>query len=446
MNINTLLKKYNVAAPRYTSYPTVPYWENENFTTQKWTAALVNTYQKHKQEGISVYIHLPFCESLCAYCGCNTRITKNHGVETPYINAVIKEWEMYCAVLGEKPKIKELHLGGGTPTFFSPENLKTLILTITQHEPGEIACSFEGHPDNTTLLHLQTLYELGFKRLSLGIQDFDPKVQLMINRFQTPQQVAQITHNARTIGYESINFDLIYGLPSQTLAGLSETISEVIQMRPERIAFYSYAHVPWLKPGQRHYSEKDIPQGDEKFALYQMGRDRLLQAGYQEIGMDHFALKQDSLYYASQNATLHRNFMGYTDRATKILIGLGVSSISDCNTAFAQNSKTVERYLENIENKSLAVEKGHLLNDKDLYLKQHILNLMCKGATHFNDEIPLAIMNRLTPLVDDNLVEIEMHSVRIADLGKSFLRNVCMAFDERLWNSKPNTSLFSKAV
>ncbi len=300
MNINTLLKKYNIAAPRYTSYPTVPYWENENFTTQKWTGALCNAYQKHKQEGISLYIHLPFCESLCTYCGCNTRITKNHSVEIPYIKAVIKEWEMYCAILGEKPKIKELHLGGGTPTFFSPENLKTLILTITQQEPGEIACSFEGHPDNTTLLHLQTLYGLGFKRLSLGIQDFDPKVQLMINRFQTPEQVAQITQNARTMGYESINFDLIYGLPSQTMAGLSETLTEVIQMRPERIAFYSYAHVPWLKPSQRHYSEKDIPQGDEKFVLYQMGRDRLLQAGYQEIGMDHFALKQDSLYHASK--------------------------------------------------------------------------------------------------------------------------------------------------
>lgn len=446
MNTNTLLKKYNVAAPRYTSYPTVPYWENNKFTTQKWASALVNTYQNQKQEGISVYIHLPFCESLCTYCGCNTRITKNHGVELPYISAVIKEWQMYCAILGEKPKIKELHLGGGTPTFFSPENLKKLILGITGPDQGEIACSFEGHPDNTTLLHLQTLYALGFKRLSLGIQDFDPRVQLMINRYQTPQQVAQITNDARAIGYDSINFDLIYGLPSQTLAGLAETITEVIKMKPERIAFYSYAHVPWLKPGQRHYSEKDIPQGDEKFALYQMGRDRLLEAGYQEIGMDHFALKKDSLFTASQNEQLHRNFMGYTDRYTKILIGLGVSSISDCHTAFAQNSKTVEDYLKNINNSCLSVEKGHLLNDSDLYVKQHILNLMCKGTTYFNEEIPLPIKSRLNPLVKDHLVEVGTNEVKIAPLGKSFLRNVCMAFDERLWNSKPETSLFSKAV
>lgn len=446
MNSTALLKKYNVAAPRYTSYPTVPYWESEHFTTQKWLSALQNSYQKHADDGISLYIHLPFCENLCTYCGCNTRITKNHGVELPYIEAVLKEWKMYCSVLGQKPKIKELHLGGGTPTFFSPANLKTLILGIIGDNTNEIACSFEGHPDNTTIHHLQTLYDLGFKRLSLGIQDFDPKVQFMINRFQTPEQVFRITNEARTIGYESINFDLIYGLPGQTLQGLTQTINEVIEMLPDRIAFYSYAHVPWLKPGQRHYNEKDIPQGDEKFALYQAGRDKLIDAGYQEIGMDHFALKKDSLYVASQNAALHRNFMGYTDRYTKILIGLGVSSISDCHTAFAQNSKTVESYINNIENDLLSIEKGHLLNDRDLYIKQRILNLMCKGTTHFGSQIPLPIKNRLAPLLEDHLIEIEAQEVRITPLGKSFLRNICMALDERLWEVKSETSLFSKAV
>ncbi|MBC7617114.1 MAG: oxygen-independent coproporphyrinogen III oxidase [Pedobacter sp.] len=446
MSTNKLLKKYNVAAPRYTSYPTVPYWESESFSEQKWLTALKNSYNIYKQEGISLYIHLPFCESLCTYCGCNTRITKNHGVELPYLKAVIKEWEIYCSFLGERPKIKELHLGGGTPTFFNAENLKTLILGITHQEKSEIACSFEGHPDNTNIQHLQTLYALGFKRLSLGIQDFDPKVQLMINRFQTPEQVAKITSEARAIGYESINFDLIYGLPSQNLLGLSETITEVIHMKPERIAFYSYAHVPWIKSGQRHFDENDIPQGDEKFALYQMGREMLMRAGYQEIGMDHFALKKDSLYEASLNASLHRNFMGYTDQHTKILIGLGVSSISDCHTAFAQNSKTVESYLNHVENGTLSIEKGHLLNDMDLSIRQHILNLMCKGATHFDDPIPPTIKNRLVPLLADRLIEIENHEVRVATLGKSFLRNICMAFDERLWKFKPNTTLFSKAL
>jgi oxygen-independent coproporphyrinogen-3 oxidase len=443
---NALLKKYNVAAPRYTSYPTVPYWETRDFTTKKWLDALKSTYQNHSEEGISLYIHLPFCESLCTYCGCHTRITKNHEVELPYLNAVIKEWEMYCEVLGEKPKIKELHLGGGTPTFFSPANLKVLISGIIGETANEIACSFEGHPDNTTIDHLQTLYDLGFKRLSLGIQDFDPKVQFMINRFQTPEQVNHITKKAREIGYESINFDLIYGLPFQTLVGLDETLTEVITMLPDRIAFYSYAHVPWIKPGQRHYNEKDIPQGDEKFALYQMGRDRLINAGYHEIGMDHFALEKDSLYKASQRSQLHRNFMGYTDRYTKILIGLGISSISDCATAFAQNNKRLEDYMNTIGNDMLPAEKGHALNESDLYIRQHILNLMCKGTTYFNHQIPLWIENRLMPLLEDGLIEIHAHVVVVTPLGKSFLRNICMAFDERLWKLKPETCLFSNAV
>jgi oxygen-independent coproporphyrinogen-3 oxidase len=445
METSALLKKYNIAAPRYTSYPTVPYWENEAFNQEKWKEALVKSYANHKADGISIYIHLPFCESLCTYCGCNTRITKNHGVEMPYIKALIKEWEMYCNLLGEKPKIKEIHLGGGTPTFFSPAHLQLLITAIKGEHNKETACSFEGHPDNTTTAHLHMLNELGFRRLSLGIQDFDPKVQMMINRFQTPAQVLKIVEAAKSIGYDSINFDLIYGLPGQTLEGLAETIAEVIDMLPERIAFYGYAHVPWIKPGQRHYSEKDIPQGDEKFALYQMGRNMLVDAGYHEIGMDHFALKKDSLYQASESNQLHRNFMGYTDRQTEVLLGLGVSAISDCRTAFAQNNKTVEEYLSKVNNDEFPVNKGHLLNEIDLYIRQHILNLMCKGTTSFMTEIPLRIKQRLEPLVADHLVEIEAQEVRIPIAGKAYLRNICMAFDERLWQRQPQTSLFSQA-
>lgn len=446
MDMSALLKKYNIAAPRYTSYPTVPYWEPESFTAEKWHTSLIKAYNVHKHQGISLYIHLPFCESLCTYCGCNTRITKNHGVESPYIEAVIKEWRMYCKLLGEVPKIKELHLGGGTPTFFSPENLHLLITSFTESFDDNTTCSFEGHPDSTTFNHLNTLAQQGFKRMSLGIQDFDPRVQLMINRFQTPEQVYRIMIEARELGYDSINFDLIYGLPGQTLGGLGQTMAEVLAMRPERIAFYSYAHVPWMKPGQRHYSEKDIPQGDQKFALYQMGRNMLLNAGYQEIGMDHFALKNDSLYKASENYQLHRNFMGYTDRRTDVLIGLGVSAISDCQTAFSQNSKTVEEYLEKVNKGDLPVYRGHVSNDRDLYIRQHILNLMCKGVTDFTTQIPNLIMERLTPLLKDHLVEIDGQQVKIATNGRAFLRNVCMAFDERLWQREPSTSLFSQSV
>lgn len=448
MDTDSLLKKYNTAAPRYTSYPTVPYWDMEGFHVNTWQQAVIKTYTTHIEEGISLYIHLPFCESLCTYCGCNTRITKNHKVEVPYIEAVIKEWKMYVALFGQKPKIKELHLGGGTPTFFSPENLNTLLSTILADAEWSAASelSFEAHPANTTYEHLYTLHQLGFKRLSLGIQDFDPKVQFLINRFQTPAQVAEVTNNARSLGYSSVNFDLIYGLPGQTLQGLAETINEVILMKPDRIAFYSYAHVPWLKPGQRHYTEKDLPVGDAKFALYQMGKNVLLEAGYQDVGMDHFSLPNDNLYIASVNKQLHRNFMGYTDQHTALLVGLGVSSISDSWAAFAQNPKTVEAYLAAIDLGVLPVVKGHLLTDEDLRIRKHILNIMCKGETYFEENISEQVLDRLLPLINDGLVQISSNVLRVTEIGNAFLRNICMALDERLWLKQPETNLFSSTI
>jgi len=443
-----LHRKYNVAAPRYTSYPTVPYWDNESFNTQDWLKTVSKTYSDHRDEGISLYIHLPFCESLCTYCGCNTRITRNHKVEQPYIDAVLKEWQMYVSVLGEKPHIKELHLGGGTPTFFSAENLEVLISTIFQKGilSKDAELSFEAHPANTTIKHLAVLHSLGFKRMSLGIQDFDPKVQFLINRCQTPDQVAKVTTKAREIGYTSVNFDLIYGLPGQTLFGLNETIKEAIAMKPDRIAFYSYAHVPWLKPGQRHYTEKEIPVGDEKFALYQLGRHLLTEAGYKDVGMDHFALKSDSLFHAAAEKKLHRNFMGYTNQHTHLLIGLGVSSISDSWTAFAQNPKTVESYLDKIQNGIFALEKGHLLSAEDLEIRKHILNIMCAYHTIYDNGIPGHVQTRLEPLLADQLIAVDEKEIRITAKGKSFLRNVCMAFDEKLWLKQPRTQLFSSSI
>ncbi|UKT64710.1 oxygen-independent coproporphyrinogen III oxidase [Pedobacter mucosus] len=448
METALLLKKYNVAVPRYTSYPTVPYWDNENFNVNEWQKTVAKTYSDYKSEGISLYIHLPFCESLCTYCGCNTRITKNHLVEQPYIDALLKEWEMYVAILGEIPKIKEFHLGGGTPTFFSAENLEVLISVILQN--AELAkdaeFSFEAHPANTTSGHLKILNNLGFTRLSLGIQDFNPKVQSLINRFQTPEQVGHVCAKAREIGYTSINFDIIYGLPGQTLYGLSETIKEAISMKPDRIAFYSYAHVPWLKPGQRNYTEKDIPVGDEKFALYQLGRGLLAEAGYQDVGMDHFALQGDSLFKAMREQKLHRNFMGYTNQHTHLLIGLGVSSISDGWTAFAQNPKTVEGYLEKIQQGILSVEKGHLLSDADLEIRRHILNIMCREYTIYRNGIPESVYGRLLPLLKDKLIWVTEKEIKITSKGRPFLRNICMAFDEKLWLKQPKAQLFSSSI
>ena len=449
-----LAAKYNVAVPRYTSYPTMPYWDTNSFNQEAWKQSVKLSFdESNEKDGISLYIHLPFCESLCTYCGCNTRITKNHTVEEPYIAAVLKEWEMYLAIMETTPLIREIHLGGGTPTFFAAENLHLLIDGLLKkakiHPQAEF--SFEAHPANTTADHLQTLYELGFKRLSLGIQDFDPKVQFIINRHQTFEQVELVTKQARSIGYTSINFDLIYGLPLQTIEGLANTMMLVSGLMPERIAFYSYAHVPWLKHGQRRFTENDLPNAHDKGKLCEIGRALLKSYGYVEVGMDHFALPGDELLIAERSGKLHRNFMGYTNQHTQLMIGLGVSSISDSWFGFAQNVKVLEEYLQLIKQGELPVFKGHILTYNDLIIRKHILNIMCKGNTTWNhyterSDAVFEAIQRLYLLADDGLIELDSIGLQVTPAGKSFLRNICMALDERLWANEPTTQLFSMAI
>lgn len=446
--------KYNVPVPRYTSYPTMPYWDNDSFDKEIYKRSVKASFNEtNEQEGISLYVHLPFCESLCTYCGCNTRITKNHRVEEPYIDAVLKEWKMYRGVIRSAPVIREIHLGGGTPTFFSANNLHKLIGGLLDganiHPQAEF--SFEAHPANTTIDHLQTLYDFGFRRLSLGIQDFDPKVQFIINRHQTFEEVRAVTQQARRIGYNSINYDLLYGLPLQTLAGLTITMMMVAELLPDRIAFYSYAHVPWIKPGQRRFTENDLPDAEAKSKLHEVGRALLKNYGYLEIGMDHFALEGDELLGAERSGKLHRNFMGYTSQHTQLLIGLGVSSISDSLYGFAQNSKVLEEYLQLIKDGELPVVKGHILTYEDLIIRKHILNIMCKSHTTWNHHVEpcdaiFEGLERLQPLAEDGLIELNSWGLQVTPLGKRFLRNICMALDARLWTDKPSTQLFSMAI
>ncbi len=453
-DMKTLIEKYNVAAPRYTSYPTVPYWDEEVQSEETWKKLVKNTFDHtNNSDGISLYIHLPFCESLCTYCGCNTRITVNHQVESPYIVALLKEWNMYLSVFKETPKISEIHLGGGTPTFFNAQNLESLLSKIlsTAELCEDAEMSFEAHPDNTTFAHLETLYKLGFKRISLGIQDFDPKVQHIINRIQTVEAVEKVTQQARDLGYTSINYDLIYGLPLQTTASMHATIEKVIDLKPDRIAFYSYAHVPWLKPGQRKFTEADLPAGNVKRQLYEQGRAALENAGYIEIGMDHFALPNDPLNIAEKNKTLHRNFMGYTTSKSKLLIGLGTSSISDSWTGFAQNEKKVEDYYTALNEDRFPFFKGHVLTAEDLIMRKHILNIMCNQETNWEneedqcDEI-LNAVEKLHDLEADGLVELTAFNLKVTEAGKPFLRNICMAFDVRMARKQAETQIFSKAV
>jgi oxygen-independent coproporphyrinogen-3 oxidase len=453
--MSSLIQKYNVPGPRYTSYPTVPFWEEDAFSEKKWIQNLTETFKiSNQKEGISLYIHLPFCESLCTFCGCNKRITKRHEVELPYIQAVIKEWRLYCNLFSRKPNIKEIHLGGGTPTFFSTENLTLLLEGIfeTANKAENYIFSFEGHPNNTTKEHLQTLYNLGFRRVSFGVQDYSPKVQAAIHRVQSFHNVSKVTLLAKEIGYTSIGHDLIYGLPFQTLQNIEDTILKTKSILPDRISFYSYAHVPWLKGnGQRGFQDEDIPQNDTKRMLYELGKKMLLEMGYIEIGMDHFTLPTDEMYLAFKNKTLHRNFMGYTASKTELMIGLGVSSISDSWNSFAQNEKSLETYYQKINGNNLPVFRGHHLTSEDVVIRQHILNLMCHFETNWEDDSTYFteiydVLDSLYEMQLDGLLYIENKKLIVTDLGKAFVRNICMAFDLRLKRAVPQTELFSMTV
>lgn len=449
-----LQDKYTVPGPRYTSYPTVPYWDEEKPDESSWISRAKQTFNiSNSTEGISLYIHLPFCESLCTYCGCNTRITRNHLVEMPYIMHLIDEWCMYLDLFGESPRIAEIHLGGGTPTFFSAVNLDVLLTSIISSASltADARLSFEGHPGNTSREHLQTLYDLGFRRLSFGIQDFDFKVQDAIHRFQTVEEVKTVTELAREIGYTSVNYDLVYGLPFQTEQGIINTVKEVIGLRPDRIAFYSYAHVPWVKPGQRKFTEIDLPEPNLKRRMYKLGRNMFEKAGYSEVGMDHFALPGDELLIAAQHGRLHRNFMGYTAGKTSLLIGLGASSISDCGTAYVQNPKHVEDYYSAVKTGHSPFVKGHLLNHEDLVLRGHITNLMCNFKTQWNNaeeqcDALFEGLEMLDELEKDGLLIRKAKSIEVLPAGRNFIRNICMALDARLRRKKPETQIFSSTA
>lgn len=451
MTDSLLLEKYNVPAPRYTSYPTVPYWDDNQVSEQIWIKKVQNAFLKNP--ALSLYIHLPYCEKLCTYCGCNKHITKNHAVALPYIESVLQEWQMYVDHLPSRPIIRELHLGGGTPTFFNPAELDVLLTGI--FALADIAPNpdfgFEAHPFSATYEHLEVLARFGFRRASVGVQDFEPAILKIINRQQTTEQVRQVTAWARELGYTSINYDLIYGLPLQRPEHIEHTMALIRELMPERIAFYSYAHVPWIKPSQRAYSEADLPQGAAKRHLYELGRSLLENLGYAEIGMDHFALPSDSLYKALEDGSLHRNFMGYTPAFTNLSIALGASSISDSWDGFVQNEKNITAYQASIAEGHFPITRGHLLTPEDEIIRRHILELMCRFETQWDDpslqcEALFQGLERLGPLEEDGFILLTPGKLEVTERGRPFLRNICMALDARYWQRQPEASLFSQAV
>lgn len=449
----SLFAKYDVPGPRYTSYPTVPYWESTPSEAQ-WLECLRAAVHSGERCGASLYVHIPFCRTLCTFCGCNTRITRSHDFVAPYTQALLAELDLYLARLGlSQLELGELHFGGGTPTFLTTGELESLLeglLRRARLRPGATG-SLEVDPRVTTAEQLQLLGRCGFRRLSLGVQDFDPRVQGIVNRVQSEQQVREVTEAARALGFDSVNYDLIYGLPLQTRSSIETTMDAVWRLRPDRIALYGYAHVPWIKPGQRRFTEIDLPQAEEKRALYELARERLEDAGYREIGMDHFALESDPLWRAMREGTLHRNFMGYASVFTDPLIGLGVSALADAGNAFVQNEKDLQRYEERIAHGELPIQRGHLLDAEDRVLRGHILRLTTRLATSWErpsdrTAYVASAVQRLAEPAADGLVRIDAEGCRVTDEGRPFLRSICMAFDARLARRRPERELFSRAV
>jgi len=448
--VTDLFAKYDVPAPRYTSYPTVPFW-TDSPTTGQWIEEL-NKACEDESTTWSLYFHLPFCETLCTFCACNTVITRDHGREEGYIDLLSKEWGLYLdrvPALRRRPLLG-LHLGGGTPTFFSADNLERIlkpILADTRVAADGFEASVEVHPGHTTREQLVTLRRLGFTRISIGVQDFDPEVQRLVNRHQPYEVTKSVTQMARELGYTSVNYDLIYGLPRQNPESFATTVGKTIELRPDRIALYSFALVPWIKPAQRSYSDEDLPRAGEKRALYEMARERLASAGYIEIGMDHFALPHDGMAEAQRKGTLHRNFQGYTEKRTQVLLGLGVSAISETPTCFHQNEKTFPVYERRIQSGEIATFRGHLLSEEDRRLREQILVFMTRFKVDLQPEQRDDARSYLEPLISDGLVEVDDQRLILTERGRPFLRNACMFFDQRLrQQQEQRPHVFSQAL
>jgi oxygen-independent coproporphyrinogen-3 oxidase len=449
MSDSALFAKYDVPVPRYTSYPTVPHWAKTP-TLAEWADSL-NRALAAPDASIAIYVHLPFCESLCTYCGCNTVITKDHGRAAPYIDLVLAELDRYLAIapgLAGRP-IGQVHLGGGTPTFMAPETLGHMLQGISDRLPlreGAFEGSIEVDPRVTTTAHLETLRAHDITRISLGVQDVDPDVQDLVNRHQPVDMTERLCTAARALGYESINFDLIYGLPGQTEASMKRLGDEVVRLAPDRLAVYSFARVPWIKPQQRKFKDDQIPSGAEKRALYETIRTPLDEAGYIEIGLDHFARPNDGLARSAAAGTLHRNFMGYAERKTTIMIGLGVSAISETPDCYHQNDKIITVYDRRVRKNELPTFRGHCLTKDDEKQRATIWRIMTTFHTTLDREELDAAAESLQPLIDDGLVAVDGLELHVLPAGRPFLRNIAACFDAYVQHKPTSGPLYSTSA
>ncbi|MGB0034491.1 MAG: oxygen-independent coproporphyrinogen III oxidase [Candidatus Acidiferrales bacterium] len=449
------LHKYNRPGPRYTSYPTAPVWKDDigpDDLEQFYASADV------KGTPISLYMHIPFCESLCLFCACNVSIQKDKGVAIPYLDVLKREISHVGRFVSKKRPVIQFHWGGGTPTFLTPAQMEDLFGhtrdRFTFAPDAEIG--IEVDPRVTNRAHLETLRRLGFNRLSMGIQDFQPKVQVTIHRVQPYELTRDLIVAARELGFESLNVDLIYGLPYQTAESFKATIEKVLTLAPDRVAMFSYAHVPWLKKQQGSF-EAHLPNGMEKFRIFRAGLDKFLGAGYLYIGMDHFARPDDELAVAQRNRTLHRNFQGYTTKAGADLYGMGVSAISSIGDAYAQNRREVPAYEAAVAGRGIATMRGYRLSPDDQLRRAVINRLLCHTVIpkheverEFSisfDEYFSKELGMLEQFQSEGLVLLESGEIRVTALGRIFIRNVAMAFDRYLHEQQMDQRpIFSKTL
>ena len=450
-----LLTRYDQPGPRYTSYPTAPVWSGD-FGSDDHRASLLRANQQ-SGVGMSLYVHLPFCRSMCYYCGCSVIISRDPNNGDRYVADVLREAALARESLQASRPVVQHHWGGGTPTFLSPDQMVRLFQGLLEIYPhtDDAEISIEIDPRVTSVEQLEALRKCGFNRISMGVQDFDEQVQKAINRIQPFEETRYLVEAARQLGFESVNLDLIYGLPHQTRRNFSKSITQVLSLRPDRLACYGYAHVPWLKKHQEVISVEDLPHGSDKLDLYLLALNAFQDAGYEAIGMDHFALPEDGLVKAANSGTLHRNFMGYATHQAEDMLSFGVTSISEIAGAFAQNVKQLNQYRESLDAGRLPVERGMRRNKDDEQRRAIILDLMCRFKLDFADHGGAETFHRaysgalaaLAPFAVDGLIELDDQGIRVTPLGRLFVRNVAMPFDAYLEKQRQaKRQMFSRTV
>ena len=452
----TKFKKYDKPGPRYTSYPTAPQF-NETFTSEKYLDEIVKTNYGENLPDLSLYFHLPYCDTLCYFCGCNMIITRNRDRIQDYIKYVKKEIDMLRSYLNVNRKVTQLHWGGGTPTHLNPDEINDLASYIHQSfnffEDSENSCEID--PRGLTKEHLAALKNNGFTRISMGVQDFNEKVQIATNRVQPEDITRQAVTWIRELGYHSVNLDLMYGLPFQTLASFEDTLEKIIDIAPDRIAVFNYAHLPWFKKHMALIHAEDLPPAEEKLEILKMTIEKLTGAGYVFLGMDHFAKPEDELAVAMREKKLHRNFQGYSTRSGADMYSFGITGISQLQRVYAQNYKTEKEYFAALDNETLPITKGYYLSDDDVLRRYVIMKLMCdfeldmksveeKFKINFKEYFAWGLAN-LQEMVADDLVTIADNKIVVSEMGRLLIRNIAMNFDGYL-ERKEDKARYSRTV